>query len=234
MKLFGGGRSKSGPVLTGGDATTVDHVTIPNGVRPGQKLRVEMPDGRAVTIVVPGDAFPGAVIEVERQLEIKVNVPKTAQVGDPLTVEHEGKTLAFTVPPGTKPGSRIKLSVPVSQLREHKTSSRADDDDVEVDTQKAVVPANWDGYSPISMDNGGKPLLFMPPIGSRPGDEVLLDIPSAGAKVRLVFTVPPGAYGGEVIGVTTPSGFVKFVTLPSDAIPGGELTVRVTDANDAG
>ena len=51
--------------------------------------------------------------------------------------------------------------------------------------------------------------------------------------MRLIFQVPYGAQGGEVIAVTTPSGHLKFVTLPYDAASQRELTVRIADEPDA-
>lgn len=233
---FGGGFEGGGGNY-GGTFGGVDekfHVTVPSNMRPGESLRVELPNGKAVTLVIPEDAKPGSTLEVEREEEVEVNIPKEARVGDPLQVEVAGgATLAFTVPPGSKPGSKIKLSVPVSQLRRSVSGGVDEALDVDVTEISAVIPQSWDGYSPISTDVDGRPLLFQAPAGARCGDEVLLDVPTKGAKVRLKFEVPYGARGGEVIAVTTPSGHLKFVTLPDDASSQRELTVRIVDEPDA-
>ena len=209
-------------------------VTVPDGCSPGDELKVKLPDGKYVTLTIPSDARPGSTIEVERTIDVTVHVPKTAKVGDPLQVNVAGGgTWAFTVPPGTKPGSKIKVEVPMSQLKRGGGDVDDGNYDVEVDTRKAIVPADWDGFSGVTIDYDGRPLLFLPPPGARAGEAILLDVPAAGAKVRLTFTVPHGVYGGEIIGLQTPSGFLKMVTLPADAVAGRELTVRIADAPDA-
>ena len=211
-------------------------VEVPPGVKPGDTLRVKLPDGDHVSVTVPPDARAGTMIEVEKTKYINVAVPQGAKPGDTMQVRDEatGVSLAFTVPKGTKPGSTVRVAVPASELRE--TGGLEDEDDradVEVATRKAVVPAGWDGRSPISTEVDGRVILFQPPLGAVPGDAVLLDVPPTNAKVRLTLTVPGGVLGGEIVAVRSPSGHLKLVTLPTDATPGTSVTVRIADEPDA-
>ena len=57
------------------------------------------------------------------------------------------------------------------------------------------------------MDVYGRRLTLQPPEGARPGDDLLVDVPLTEETVfKLAFRVPPFAHGGDIIGITTPSG----------------------------
>ena len=70
-------------------------------------------------------------------------------------------------------------------------------------------------------------------MGAAAGDPVLIDVPPSSAKVSLTFEVPYGVAGGEIVAINSPSGHLKLVTLPADALAGASLTVRISDEPDA-
>ena len=238
LRRFMSGRSSTGVFNDGGlgaHANTEEKafVQVPPGVGPGDMLRVELPDGKTVDLLLPANAAPGTTLEVERTVDISVAIPKGAKPGQTLSVSHAGVSLAFTVPKGAKAGSTIKLAVPASELRKKEEDEEDGDALADVKTVSAKLPASWDGYSAVQVEVDGRALLFQAPPGAKPGDEVALDLPPAGQRVRLTFTVPFGVAGGDVVGIHTPSGHLKFVTLPPDAAAGAPLTVRIADEPDA-
>ena len=154
---YGGGAGSGAPsgaaesgVPSGGAGSGVPssdkhRVVVPAGVSPGQKLRVALPDGKFVELVVPAGAGPGTMLEVERTVTVHVAIPPTAKVGDLLQAPVQGGgTFAFTVPPGTRPGATIAVSVPASQLRPPQPEAAGGaDDEVDVTSVTRTLPAAW-------------------------------------------------------------------------------------------
>ena len=208
-------------------------VEVPAGLGPGDTLRCELPGGKVVDMLLPAGAHAGTTIEVEQTVDVFVAIPKGTKPGDTLQVSHEGATVAFTVPAGTRAGSKIKVAIPASSL-----APTADDAPPELDADvrsvTVKVPYDWDGCSAIETHvDAERPILFQAPVGARAGDEVVLDLPPAGQKVAMSFEVPWGVSGGDVLGIHSPSGHLKFVSLPPDAQPGKSLSVRIADEPDA-
>ena len=237
MKSFSSKSSKSSSeeLLPPAEVT----VEVPYGFRAGDLLTVALPNSKkTTTLVIPEGCGPGSTLKVEPEVTVSVSIPRHVRAGDPVQAASPGGgTFAFIVPAGAKPGSRVTVSVPAKSLHAPTTPAtdyESDGDDGESRTLSVKVPPTWDGRRLLSIAvDDGRRLTLQPPEGARPGDDLLVDVPLTEETVfKLAFRVPPFAHGGDIIGITTPSGRLAFVALPAGAESRDELVVRVSDVGN--
>lgn len=98
---------------------TVESITIPGGIRDGTKLRLVNKGPPHNIDLPPGDLiiriniqYPEQVVREFDNLFISVGINAIdAMVGRELDLEHvSGKTVRIKIPPGTQPGTRMRLA----------------------------------------------------------------------------------------------------------------------------
>jgi hypothetical protein len=110
-------------------------IKIPAGVKPGNKITVNLPDGRQVQIVVPPGTGPGNTITINYESsapppqpsnqmpgtsKVKVVVPPGAVAGQKIRVSFEGYDYDVAVPNGVLPGSKFIAILPTALAMQQK------------------------------------------------------------------------------------------------------------------
>ena len=109
-------------------------IKIPAGVRPGNKITINLPDGRQVQVVVPKGMRPGNTMTINYESSappqqqqqqqqsssmpgtsrVKVVVPQGAVPGQKIRVSFEGYDYDVAVPNGVPPGSKFIAILPTA------------------------------------------------------------------------------------------------------------------------
>ena len=105
-------------------------ITIPNGVRPGNKMTVNLPDGRQVTVVVPQGMHPGNKMTVNynatpapapqqhqpvQQYQAPPPPMPPMQPVMQQPQQSENKQVMITIPNGVVAGNRMTVNLPNGQ-----------------------------------------------------------------------------------------------------------------------
>ena len=105
-------------------------IKVPAGVKPGNTITVNLPDGRSIQITVPKGVLPGNTITVnyesatpppneagpqmEGTSKVKVVVPPGAVPGQNIRVSFQGYDYDVAVPNGVPPGSKFIAILPTA------------------------------------------------------------------------------------------------------------------------
>ena len=83
------------------------HFTVPDGVMPGETLKLMTPRGGEVEVEVPMDAKVGK--------SFAVTIPASTSSAEGAPAKKEATRISVTVPPGAKPGQVIKGMTPAGR-----------------------------------------------------------------------------------------------------------------------
>lgn len=130
-------------------------IKIPAGVRPGNKITVNLPDGRQVQIVVPKGTGPGNTITINYESaeapqsqkmpgtsRVKVVVPNGAVPGQKIRVSFEGYDYDVAVPNGVLPGSKFIAILPTAlAMQQKQMHDRLNAETQKLNQQRAMLSA---------------------------------------------------------------------------------------------
>ena len=95
-------------------------ITIPQGVRPGNKITVNLPNGKQAQVTVPNGTRPGNKITINyvddsapparQQPQMAPQMP--AVMRQPAQAQKEKRSVTITIPQGVRPGNKITVNLP--------------------------------------------------------------------------------------------------------------------------
>jgi len=85
-------------------------ITIPKGVKAGNKITINLPDGRKLVVTVPKGMKAGNTMKVNYKTKAKPPPPASTSSAPPPPPSTRPQYVMVTVPPGSGPGSKLKAS----------------------------------------------------------------------------------------------------------------------------
>lgn len=117
-------------------------ITVPPGLRAGDEMAVEAPDGNVYNILVPDGVSAGAAIDVDLPggdedsggvatgtQPVELVVPDGVTAGTMFTVEFNGTNYDIACPDGCRPGDAIVVELPADDATTAPPPTEPGDDD---------------------------------------------------------------------------------------------------------
>jgi len=204
-------------------------ITIPNGVRPGNKMTVNLPDGRQVTVVVPQGMHPG------NKMTVNYNAPPAPAPQQHQPVQQyqappppmppmqpvmqqpqqsENKQVMITIPNGVVAGNRMTVNLPNGQQAQ------------------VVVPQGYSAGMKMTISYKATRQQSQPPPQQQqrqsftPMPQPVMQQQQQKVEKTLKITIPKGVKAGNTITVNLPDGRSLKVKVPKGMKAGNSLTVN--------
>eukprot|EP01036_Dinobryon_divergens_P029309 gene29309-38383_t len=155
-------------------------VTIPRGVRPGQRFALIL-NGQQMVVRCPEGNKPGDRLIVTsprtQEQQYMVTVPPNVKAGDQFCVKIKNKELMVTCPRGVKPGQKVTIKYPQS---EQSQAPVPNNQLFEVEIPDGVRPG-----SSFTINADGQQVILTCPPNARCGQRITFQIPAQLSQEQL-------------------------------------------------